>query len=136
MDILKAFETLLGGPVAPSELKSGDTDLKVEAIDGKIQMWVWALNTDKCERLSPPGKVIDYVKKFNDYIRKGVEEKTLKYAVKLCQDKDGLYIDPSFYGIRINVAPGASANTVSLNLVLPATTSCKDEVKREELQIN
>lgn len=136
MEILKAFETLMNGPVAPLQLKSEDTDIKLEAIDGKIQLAVSALNTEKCERLSPPGKVVDYVQKFNDYIKKGVQEKTLKYAVKLCQDKDGLYIDPSFYGIRINVAPGATEGAVSLNLILPATTSCKDEVKREELQMN
>ena|GEM_PF-3842504 len=145
MEILKAFEALVGGVVAPMELKSvgnyhmykgADTDIKLEAIGGKIQLTVDALNTDRCERLSPPGKVIDYVDQFNSYIKKGIENRNLKYAVKLCQDKDGLYIDPSQYGIRINVAPGSTESTIKLNLVLPSVSSCTDEVKREELHIN
>jgi hypothetical protein len=145
MEILKSFEMLMGDhPMAPLELKSVtenedktvDTDIKLEAINGKIQLTVDALKTAKCERLSPPGKVIDYVSQFNDYVEKGIKNKTLKYAVKLCQDKDGLYIDPSQFGIRINVAPGSSESTVKLNLVLPTVTSCTDEVKREELPMN
>lgn len=130
MEILKAFENLFGGPVAPSQWKSGDTAVDLEAVSGKIRLTVSAFVPEKCERLSAPGRVIDYVQKFDDYINAGIKAGGLKYAVKLCRDDNNLYIDPSFYGIRINVAPGQSPSSVALNLILPSTASCKDEVTK------